>query len=118
MSQYIATMIVVNATGQTISGTASHWSGDGANHLESPTFEINLGPFQATSPLTFEARTNHGDYWFWTPSNGAAVREEKNLDRSAGAVLVVTDDLLVVVTSENGINKKDLPQSIGEAAVR
>lgn len=112
MSQYRAQMTVINASSQPISGTATYSSGDGPNKMSQSVPVTNLAPFTAVSPVAITARNNHDDYWYWGPdSSTPPVRERKNLDRSAGAVLVISDNLLVVVTSDNGVDKKQLPKT-------
>jgi hypothetical protein len=120
MSQYNASMIVVNATANTITGTAQHWSGDGSGHLSSPVpaLTITLPPFSASNPVQIVCRNDHSDYWIWTPATGVSIQAQKNLDQSAGGVMLVTDNLLVVVTSANGVGQNQLTAGAAGASAR
>jgi len=118
MSQRTISMTVVNASGSPINGTAYHWSGDGSNHIASPSpaLAVNLAPFGPTDAVAsndIEVRSNHDDYWFWQPQNAdGPIRCRKNCDGgTVGVCLVVTDTELVVVTSNNGVATQNLPAS-------
>jgi len=117
MSQRTINMTVVNASSNTITGTAYHWSGDGSNHIPSPTpaLPVNLPPFGTGNDYSGEilVRSDHDDYWFWQPQGAAGpVMCQKNCKGSTvGVCLIINDNLLVVVTSDNGVATQNLPTS-------
>jgi hypothetical protein len=113
MAQTTATMTVVNASSNDIIGSAFHWSGDGSDHIASPTpaLAVSLIPSGMSTTATVQVRSNHDDYWFWQPqSSSNPVRLQQNLDGSPNACLLITDDLFVVVTSSNGTAQTSLPK--------
>ena len=99
-------MNVVNASSQSISGTVTHSSGAGTGQQSDPITVSNLSPYTSTGTAPLTVRPNHDDYWLWQPSGSQnAVRVQQNIDKSTGATVLITDELLVVVTSSNGIAK-------------
>jgi hypothetical protein len=115
MSTYTASLTLVNASDQPLNGTISHLSGDGSNHLEQPFLITNQAPFTCSGVLAIEARNNHDDFWLWQPTDGNPTRVKKNLDKSAGAAVSISDTEMVVVTSDNGVASKRLANAAAAA---
>lgn len=90
---------VLNCSSEPISGTAVHQSGDGSNSTRTSLSVSNLGVAKATNLAQTNSRSNHDDYWSWTGSDKDPRRVQFNVHASELIVLVVTDVLLVVVTS-------------------
>jgi hypothetical protein len=122
MSQRTISMTVVNASSKTIKGTAYHWSGDGSGHISSPTpaLAVNLSPFGTVDDASNDilVRSGHDDYWFWSPTGSDnPVECAKNCKASTvGVCLIVTDDQLVVVTSDNGVATAGLTGNASQTA--
>ncbi len=115
MAQRTGQMLVVNASSQSITGTAWHRSGDGSNAISSPQppLQVNLPSFAANNlPYSnqIQIRSDHDDYWLWQPQNSTKQYQVKqNLKASSvGACLVITDSVVVVVTSDNGVGSTNL----------
>jgi hypothetical protein len=109
-------MIVVNASSQAISGTVSHWSGDGSGHSSEDLPVTNQATLASSAPKAITVGSNHDDYWFWQPQGTSnQVKLQQNMDRSINVCVLITDQEVVVVTSANGIGKANLA-SAGKAS--
>ena len=124
MSKRNISMTVVNASSRSINGTAWHTSGDGGDNIPSPEpalAVVNLESFGTTDAASRDdivVRNDHDDYWYWEPTDApGATRCRKNCKASTiGACLVITDDLLVVVTSDNGVATQPLSTAAAAAS--
>jgi hypothetical protein len=100
MAETLVNFFVVNCSSGQIEGTATHQSGDGSNSTTT-TLDVDLDVYKASSSQKTTSRSNHDDYWFWTPKSGPGSQTvQLNAHASQQIVLVVTDVLLVVVTSK------------------
>jgi hypothetical protein len=107
-------MAVVNGSSQPINGKAWHVSGSGGGSISTPDGGIGVSlRFYTTTPVyEITVRSDHDDYWFWQPTNGQPTMVKKNLTADCiGAILVVADDEIVVVTSDNGSASASLSQA-------
>jgi hypothetical protein len=115
-------MTVVNASSNLIIGAAWHTSGDGGNEILSPdpALVVTLVPFGTTDAASRDdivVRNDHDDYWYWEPKDVPPTKCRKNCKASTiGACLVITDDLLVVVTSDNGVATQPLSTAAAAAS--
>lgn len=91
--------IVMNCSDGQINGTATHQSGDG-NHATKTTLDVtNLAILAVSKTQSTTSRSNHDDYWSWTPQGGGGPTVQLNAHGNNQIVLVVTDVLLVVIMS-------------------
>jgi hypothetical protein len=122
MSQTPVNFIVVNSTAGPISGTAYHHSGSGPDSRLTPLDVPPLNVLNASKSANTIARSNHDDYWSWVPTkngtNGSETQVQLNVHSSQQVVLIVTETLLVVVTSKREkVREKELvEESVEELA--
>jgi len=76
----------------------------------------DLPSFTTAGPFAIESRNHHEDYWLWEPTCGAPTKLKKNLDKILGACVVITDNSLVVATSENGVADIRLAKQVANTA--
>jgi len=108
MSQYTAKCTVVNGSSEAISGSLVYT----CDQINTPISVQKLGSYACQGPVDLTVLSHHSDNWSWTPTNGVTTKLQKNIDNKkvpdVGVIVVITNEEIVVVTSNNGVHSKKL----------
>ena len=107
MSQYSATLYVLNNSGESLQGSIVHTSGNGDNKLSDTISVNNLANGQMSSPLTLQVRSNHDDYYLGdslvVDGKSRNLKIQRNVHKEGSDVfLIINQKGGVVVTQDNG----------------